>query len=130
MVSSTFCPFNTVTDSFAGLSLLSSASECSCSRVHKSWNAETKARNPQGCARTTVPSREASVSLAWMTRAPFAFTQNFPVMKLIKINDFHIRSVLCLGGGEARKVPGRSETLLHKQWLDSAPSHSPGKTGL
>lgn len=28
-------------------------------------------------------------------------------MKLIKINDFHILSVLCLGGGEAGKIPGR-----------------------
>lgn len=51
-------------------------------------------------------------------------------MKLIKISDFHMCLCPCLGGGEAGTIPGtaggRSETLLDKQWLDSAPQQSTG----
>lgn len=60
-----------------------------------------------------------------VTHSPFTFMWNSPLMKLIKISDFHMCLCLCLGGGEAGMIPGtaggRSETLLDKQWLDSAP---------
>lgn len=35
----------------------------------------------------------------YLARSPPTFTWNFPVMKLIKINDFHICLCLCLGAG-------------------------------